>query len=70
MELKTSYLIGFVTVGIIVMTFLVLGQEVRKEVREAIQERYEAGKVSEEKYKKALSDGKLSYWESLGLKSN
>jgi len=68
MELKTRYLVGFVIVGIIIMTFLVLGQEVRKEVREAIQNDYEAGKISSEKYKKALSDGKLSYWESLQLK--
>ena len=68
MELKIRYLVGFVIVGIVVMTFLVLGQEVRKEVREAIQSDYEAGEISAEKYKEALSDGKLSYWETFNLK--
>ena len=68
MELKTRYLVIFVLVGIVVMTFLVLRQEVRKEVREAIQKNYEAGKIPADAYKEALSDGKLSYWESMSLK--
>ena len=50
------------------MTFLVLNMEVKKEVREVIQERYDKGEVSAEKYKAALLDGKLSNWEAMRLK--
>ena len=68
MAIKNRHLVIFALAGIIVMTFLVLNMEVRKEVRTAIQEKYEKGEVPEEDYKKALSDGKLSYWEAMTLK--
>ena len=67
-KIKNSHLVIFVVLGIIVMTFLVFSTEVRKEVREVIQERYEKGEISEEKYKAALADGKLSNWEAMNLK--
>lgn len=50
------------------MTFLILNMEVKKEVRDVIQENYDKGQISKEKYKSALLDGKLSYWESFQLK--
>ena len=68
MGIKNRHLVLFALAGILVMTLLVLNMEVRKEVREAIQEQYEKGEVSEEAYKKALSDGKLSYWEAMTIK--
>ena len=58
----------FIAGGIVVMTFLILNMQVRKEAMDAIQEQYEKGNISEQKYKHALSDGKLSYWESFDLK--
>jgi len=66
--IKTKHLIIFVVLGIILMTYLILNMQVRKETMEAIQEQYEKGTVSEKKYKDALLDGKLSYWEALNLK--
>ena len=68
MHIKTKHLVIFVIAGIIVMTFLVLNMEVKKEVREVIQERYEKGEVPADKYKEALADGKLSNWEAMNLK--
>ena len=68
MQIKVRYLIGFVVLGIILMTFLVFSSEVRKEVREAVQKSYEKGEIDAAKYKAALSDGKLTNWEVLHLK--
>lgn len=68
MKLKNSHLIIFTLAGIILMTFLILNMEVKKEVRDVIQENYDKGQISKEKYKSALLDGKLSYWESFQLK--
>ena len=68
MKLKTSYLVGFTVVGMIIMTFLVLNMEVKKEVRESIQNKYDSGELPRGAYKDALSDGKLSYWEAMTLK--
>jgi len=68
MKLKTSYLVGFTVVGMIIMTFLVLNMEVKKEVRESIQKKYDSGGIPRDVYKDALSDGKLSYWEAMTLK--
>jgi uncharacterized membrane protein len=69
MQLKTSHLITFVFAGIGLMTFLVFKSQVRKEVLDVIQEQYERGNISEEKYKSVLADGKVTNWEALSLKN-
>lgn len=68
MQLKIKYLVLFVLAGIAVMTVLVFNSQARKEVLEAIQQDYENGNISEQKYKDAMADGKLSNWEVLDLK--
>ena len=67
MEIKTKHLLIFIGVGIVIMTLLIFNMQVRKQTMDAIQEQYEKGNISEEKYKAALADGKLTYWEALDL---
>lgn len=68
LNVKNWQLIVFTLVGILIVTFLILNMEVKKEVRDVVQEQYEKGNVSETAYKKALSDGKLSNLEVIKLR--
>ena len=65
MELKTSYLVIFVAVGIVVMTLLVLNMAVKPEVAEVLLEKYKSGDIPEKAYKDAISDGEITYWENI-----
>lgn len=69
LNVKNWQLILFTLVGIIIVTLLILNMEVKKEVRDVVQEQYEKGNVSESAYKAALSDGKLSNLEVMKLRN-
>ncbi len=69
LNVKNWQLILFTLVGIIIVTLLILNMEVKKEVRDVVQEQYEKGNVSESAYKSALSDGKLSNLEVMKLRN-